>query len=89
MTVLFLSGVLPSFFVFLYGSELFGFVFGENWKEAGKYAEILSLWTLFWLISSPITNLYYTLNLQKNYLIFMVFSITLRLAALFIGGLLE
>lgn len=89
VTVLFLSGILPIFFVFLFGSELFGFVFGENWKEAGKYAEILSLWTLFWLISSPISNLYYTLSLQKSYLIFMILSVTLRLGALLVGGLLD
>ncbi|MFY0482080.1 oligosaccharide flippase family protein [Flavobacterium sp. PLA-1-15] len=79
-------GFLPSLIVLLFGEEIFALVFGNNWGEAGIYSEILSFWTLFWLISSPISNLYYVLKLQKQFLIIMIISVVLRILSFVIGG---
>lgn len=83
---LFSFGLLPILFILLFGDHLFTIVFGEKWNEAGVYSQILSLWTLMWFISSPISNLYYVLKLQKKLLNFTSVSLLLRTTSLGIGG---
>lgn len=83
---LFGFGLIPILAIFLYGEELFILVFGLKWSEAGIYSQILSFWTLVWLISSPISNLFYILDLQKNFLYFTVVSVILRALGLYIGA---
>jgi O-antigen/teichoic acid export membrane protein len=84
---LLLSSGLPVILFFFYSIDLFSIVFGIDWKEAGNFAKILSIWTLFWLLSSPISNLYYTLGLQPQFLGFMIISIILRFSGLVVGGI--
>ena len=83
---LFSFGLLPMAAIFFFGDVLFSFFFGKGWVIAGQYSQILSIWTLIWFISSPISNLYYVLGLQHKFLQFMGFSLLLRGASIAIAA---
>ena len=83
---LFFFGSLPTVLIGLFGKEIFTLFLGAEWGEVRVFSQILSFWSLVWLISSPISNLFYTLRLQKSFLIFMVVSVLLRALAFILGG---
>jgi O-antigen/teichoic acid export membrane protein len=72
--------------VFFFGDVLFSFFFGKEWIPAGEYSQILSIWTLVWFISSPISNLYYVLNLHNKFLQFMGISLIVRALSIIIAS---
>lgn len=80
-------GLFPAVVLGIAGPELFGIVFGPNWVEAGRYAQILSPWMFVLFISSPITILFATLERQELALIVNAIILISRVAALVIGGL--
>jgi O-antigen/teichoic acid export membrane protein len=45
--VLFLIGVLPFTIIFLWGPEIFSFIFSSQWEFSGRIAAYLSPWLLF------------------------------------------
>jgi len=51
-------GVFPFMILGYFGGPLFGFVFGENWLEAGIYTQILSIYVIFQFISSPLSTVF-------------------------------
>lgn len=71
----------------LFGPALFAFIFGEEWREAGGYAQILSPWIFLSFIISPISQIPIIVNRQKkNFLISLVGHI-LIIASILYGGL--
>jgi lipopolysaccharide exporter len=70
------------------GSDLFIVVFGQKWAEAGVYTQILSIWTIFWFISSPISNVFSIAEKQEQGLRINLLIFVTRLASLWIGGLI-
>jgi lipopolysaccharide exporter len=80
-------GLFPAVVLGIAGPELFSIVFGADWYEAGRYAQILSPWMFVLFISSPISNLFATLERQELALIVNVVILTTRFGALAIGGL--
>jgi O-antigen/teichoic acid export membrane protein len=83
---LFSFGLLPMAAVFFFGDVLFSFFFGKDWIPAGEYSQILSIWTFIWFISSPISNLYYVLNLQHKFLQFMGISLIVRALSIIVAS---
>lgn len=71
--------------VFFYGDVIFGFVFGENWREAGEIASIVSIMILFQSISSPLSHTVLFANLQKIDLIWQFSRLVLGCIALLAG----
>lgn len=55
-TLLVLALPIICFFVF-FGEDIFTFVFGKNWSEAGRLAQILAIWLLFRFILSAIASI--------------------------------
>lgn len=51
--VLFLAGFLPFGAIAIFGGELFGMIFGQNWETAGSYIQVLSPWFFFSFAASP------------------------------------
>lgn len=82
-------GLLPILLLTVAGRELFIFIFGGEWGEAGLYMQILSIWTFFVFIGNPISSLTNVLEKQEASLVFNVVLIISRVASLVIGGLLE
>ena len=72
--MLFFISIIPFGTLFLFGEEIFSFVFGENWKEAGRFSEIMAPWLMMNFIVSPISQIPTVLNRQKTF--FILSSIT-------------
>jgi len=61
--VLLALGLIPALVLGVFGDMLFAFVFGENWAEAGQYAEYLSAAFLAQIIVVPLSM---TLNILEQ-----------------------
>lgn len=81
--------MFPLMLLALIGRDLFVIVFGENWAEAGVYAQILSPWTIFWFVSSPLSTLFSVLERQEVSLAVNLVILTTRFLSLAIGGALD
>ena len=72
----------------LFGSFYFGFVFGEEYRIAGNYAQILSMGGYFILLSTPMIPLFSILEREDLRLKFSIFNITLKILPIIISGLI-
>lgn len=52
-----LISIIPFTILMFFGADLFAFVFGENWRVAGEYSQIMAPWLMVNLIVSPISQL--------------------------------
>ncbi|HDR7553124.1 TPA: oligosaccharide flippase family protein [Bacillus mobilis] len=78
---------LPIFLIiFIWGEELFRIVFGAEWGETGKIAELLTPWLFLNFIASPIAQTYVIFNRQKKALVFAIFQTTLFLVSVMVMG---
>lgn len=77
-----LLSLLPFTVIFFFGEELFAWVFGENWRGAGTFSEMMTPWFLVSLVSSPISMLPLILRKQKEF-----FFLSMIGAALMIGAI--
>lgn len=77
-----LLSIVPFSVIFFYGEEMFAFVFGEDWRGAGTYSEIMAPWFLVNFIASPISSLPLILRKQKAFFKIAVVGSVLMLAAL-------
>jgi lipopolysaccharide exporter len=80
-------GLFPAVILAIAGPQLFSIVFGANWVEAGRYAQILSPWMFVLFISTPLGNLFATLERQELSLAVNAIILATRFASLVIGGL--
>lgn len=60
-----LMGLLPSAVLLLVGPELFSFAFGNSWRLAGEYAQIMAPLFFFTFIMSPINMTIMLIGWQK------------------------
>lgn len=60
---LLLIGIIPVSILILLGSDGFSFIFGENWKESGLYAQLLSPMILLQFVVVPLSQ---TLNILER-----------------------
>jgi lipopolysaccharide exporter len=82
-----LIGVIPTSFVFGFGDILFTFVFGQEWRIAGDFSRIISIWVLLVFISSPLALLYTVMEKEGSLFIFNSALFISRLFSLLIGAL--
>jgi len=68
--VLLSISIVPFSILLFYGSPIFSFVFGSNWKVAGTYSQIMAVWLMMNFIISPISQIPILLNKQKQFLIY-------------------
>ena len=86
---LFSLGIFPLLIITIWGQEIFSVVFGDEWREAGLYAQILTPLALLRLVSSPLSYLFIIKEkLELDLLLQSIFFI-LVLLSLFIGCLYE
>jgi O-antigen/teichoic acid export membrane protein len=84
-----LISVLPLVLVGLFGPAIFGFVFGDDWYEAGRYMRLLLPWLFVVFISSPLSFLPDMLSLQKKAMWIDLVKFLLRIVALAIGVIMN
>ncbi|MCW8930055.1 MAG: oligosaccharide flippase family protein [Gammaproteobacteria bacterium] len=57
--------ILPFIILFVWGEGLFAFVFGDEWRYSGYYAQILSLALFIRFISNPLSAMFHIAEKQK------------------------
>ena len=72
--------------ILMYGPEIFGFIFGAEWVQAGEIAQILAPFACFQFIFSTLSRTIIITEHQKFDFIWQVSLFILITAALFIGG---
>ena len=63
--LLFIIGIPLGFIVHFFGEYLFGFIFGKEWINSGKYAEILIFSFIIKLVVSPLSTIFNIFNKQR------------------------
>lgn len=81
-------GLLPTMILMVIGADLFAFVFGSDWREAGVFTQILAPWAFVWFLSSPLSTIYVILEKQKKELEVHVIIFFTRIIAITVGGML-
>jgi len=81
---LFFIGLIPALIIYFFAPDLFVFVFGEEWRQAGEYAQILTPLALAQFVSAPLSyvlvfreKLFLDLKLQLIFLVLVVLSLWL------------
>lgn len=70
------------------GPDLFAFVFGEQWREAGQYARILAPWIFLDLVRAPVMQVASIVGKQKIVLYFSIGGSVLLLLSIYSGLML-
>ncbi len=78
-------GFLPHFAVALFGPWLFGFVFGEGWREAGEYARLLALMHYLAFAIGPLQTTLNMLERQRLQFVWDVCRATLSIGCVFLA----
>jgi len=78
--------VIPFMVILIFGQEIFSFVFGEEWREAGLIAQIAVIWFYFSFISAPTNMIFNILDLQKMRLYIQIITLIFRVISILIGA---
>jgi O-antigen/teichoic acid export membrane protein len=78
---------VPSVVLFIWAPQIFSFVFGENWIEAGVYARWLILWLFIAFPNVPSVLIAKILRQQKKLLIYECIASGLKMLVLILGGM--
>jgi O-antigen/teichoic acid export membrane protein len=81
------AGMIVCLIVMILGPELFEFVLGMQWTEAGVYAQIIAPWMFIAFISIPLLTIFYIMEKQAADFWFSVLQLVSKAIAVFIGGL--
>ncbi len=87
--VLAIIGLFPTITIMLFGEQLFGWIFGEPWRQAGKMAVIIAPMIFLMLISSPTSTTFIVTGLQKYSLLFGIIVLIYRPICIWTGTLYE
>ncbi|WP_414730302.1 oligosaccharide flippase family protein [Zhongshania aliphaticivorans] len=79
-------GFAPVLLLILLGPEIFVFVFGGDWRQAGEFARWMSPWLYFVFVSSPLSTLFAVVEKQKQGLVFQIILLVSRVLAIGVGA---
>lgn len=85
---LWMLGFYPFFLLSLLGKDIFIFLFGQEWADAGLYSQVLGIWIFFMFIHSPFSSLFSVLEAQKSEFFFNILLFFIRILSLTLGGLM-
>jgi O-antigen/teichoic acid export membrane protein len=77
--------IIPFLVIIILAPELFSYIFGENWREAGRYTQILAPYILLNAIVSSIIFIASLVEMQKKALIVSIIHMVLTILAIYIG----
>ena len=80
-----LIAIVPFFILIFFGPDLFGVFFGEEWKEAGRFGQILGLLFVFRFIVRPTTYLFVLADKLKEDFYLHVWMLISTIAVFYIG----
>ncbi len=79
-------GMFPTVAVLIAGPDIFACIFGDVWRTAGEYAQIICIWILAAGLASPLTRLFDIYEKQNIELGISIGLITTQALALYIGA---
>jgi len=82
---LFLFSIFPFIILFIFASDIFAFVFGEVWREAGVFTRIMTPMFFFRFTVSPLTYIYYINERQIEDFILHILMLVLIVCSLYFG----
>ncbi|MCX8084450.1 MAG: oligosaccharide flippase family protein [Calditerrivibrio sp.] len=77
--------LLPTLIILFFGEEIFGFVFGNDWRISGFFAQILVISFFVRFITSPLTYMFYIAEKQHWNLLGQIAFILVTLGSFYIG----
>ena len=83
--ILFAISIVPFTLLFFTGSDLFAFVFGEPWRQAGRFSESMAPWLMMNFLVSPISQIPLILKKQRAFFILSLFGTAIMVFTLLIG----
>lgn len=83
-TALAIAGLIPFSIIIIWGPELFGFIFGDNWFIAGEYARWMSIMAYFSFMGGACWKTIPVIKIQKFALIFGVITALLSATILYL-----
>lgn len=78
--------LIPSFIMFIWAPQLFSFLFGNVWWDAGVFARWLILWLFMMFCNVPSVLFARILRQQRNMFLFECLVLFTRISVLIIGG---
>lgn len=79
---------IPGFSIIaLWGSDIFGFILGEDWATAGLYASAIAPWLCMNLIISPISSVPLITGNQKTAFLLSLIGNSIILGSIYFGGI--
>ena len=78
--------LFPLLLLTFIGKDLFVFLFGPLWGDAGFFIQILSVFAVSLFISSPLSSILSILGKQKIGFILSAISLLMRFISIYIGG---
>jgi lipopolysaccharide exporter len=79
-------GMFPTIALMVAGPDLFAFVLGEPWREAGVFVRYVGLWLFLGGVAAPLTRLFDILERQRADLVTALAMFVLLLSAMLYGG---
>ncbi|POY35790.1 hypothetical protein C3K47_13615 [Solitalea longa] len=79
-------GIVPFVILIFYAPQLFALIFGEEWRQAGKYVQILSPNYFFQFISNPVTSVLLIAERQEVDMLIEVFLLIGILSFMLVFG---
>ena len=78
---------MPPLMILMFtGPKLFSFIFGENWVQAGEFAQWMVPWLYLVFITSPLSQLFSVLEKQKQGMCFNIVLLAVRVTSLFVAA---
>jgi O-antigen/teichoic acid export membrane protein len=79
-------GMPPILLILFAGPEMFGYVFGREWRDAGIFAQWLAPWLYLVFIVSPLTGLFDVMARQAIGMFFQCAQLVVRVGAISAGA---
>ena len=84
---LFFTALFPSLVLFVWAPQIFSFIFGEQWGEAGEFTRSLIWWMMLVFCNLPAVLFARIIRLQRTVFIYDLSLLAIRILCLFLGGM--
>ncbi|MCP4553117.1 MAG: hypothetical protein GY834_14010 [Bacteroidetes bacterium] len=78
------TGMPPAIFMAIAGPDVFAFVFGEDWRFAGEYAQWLALPMYFGFVTSPLSAVFNVVGKQHLNMLMQFLLMLFRIVPLIV-----
>ena len=76
--------IIPFAVIYFFGTELFTFVFGDQWMISGRLSEIMAPWLMLNFIVTPLSTIPLVFNKQKSFFLISLLTSGLQVAGFLI-----